>query len=368
MWVGSTGGICDAQTLKSQAISKGGIMEDVTATLYAIRACGYYRDEVHRFAKATEVFKDFTEWARGCNSIGETSTYTPSEDDGFLSSFCMDARELAIPDVFALATWNEMPTVEDGVQILSVGSRVGHAHVSNVNIDALSLPGYPAYYCVDTRNQLAVNFRFEQRLNGSRQFQKFIQGFLQGYSQWCVWNQQANNELLGYSENNPNNYDDSLEPNFSTGFVRVPGKVDYIRQNVNRVRKVIRRAYVSPKVAEEKSFIDKSFEILGLQKNNRLRAPMPYEYRLKIRLTLEQLNGVIDEFQHGDAGDTWNDTGFIFAKESQTPYWLSGSLARDKTRIDVGREQEGNLIDMDSFVAYLNGHLAELVRNLREPA
>lgn len=343
-------------------------MEDVTATLYAIKSCGYFREQEFQFGNVGEVFDDFSTWVNSLASIGESSTYLPNEDDTFLRSFCMDARELNISGVFVIATWNEMATVEDGIQILSVGSRIGHAHVSNVNIDALSLPGYPAYYCIDTRNGLAINLRFEQRLNGSRQFQKFIWGFLQGYSSWCVWADDGLGELLGYSADGSAEYDESVEPDFSTCFVRVAGKIDYIRQNVASIRKVVRRANLSPQVEEEKSFIDKSFEILGLAKNNRLRSPIPYQYELKMRLTREKFEGVVDEFERGDANDSWNDTGFMLARQSQKIYWLSGSIARQKLGIDVIREAEGNLIDMDSLAEYLDENLDQLVEALRGAA
>lgn len=340
-------------------------MENLTATLYAIHECGFYSDDEYKFGNIREVFQDFIKWTEGLANIGESSTYEIDEDDDFLRSFCIDVRELAINDVYVVATWNELPRFDDGVQVLQVQSKVGHAAVQAVPIDAMSLPGYPAYYCIDARNRVSVNLRFEQRLNGSRQFQKYINGFLQGYSCWCVWDQEDDGSLLGYNNIDSSDYDDSLESKFSTSLYHKAGKIDHIRENVSRIRKVKRRAYVNPQVKEEKSFIDKSFELLGLPINNRLRAPMRYQFELKRHLTLDQLNGIIREFENRNAADAWSDTGFVFARESSKTYWLRKSIARESFSIDVKRSEDGHMIDIDSLVEYLNENFDKLVGFLR---
>ena len=161
-------------------------MEEATLTLYKINLCGFYdQNEKRRFATLAETMRSLLQWTGTLDSIGESSTYDIDEDADILRAFCLDIRDLG-GGRYLLATWNELPTVEDGVQILQVESPIGAADISAVEVDTFSLPGYPAFFCIDTRRHRTINIKFDQRLNGSRQFQKFVSGFLTSASQWCV--------------------------------------------------------------------------------------------------------------------------------------------------------------------------------------
>jgi hypothetical protein len=336
-------------------------MEDVTFTLYKISHCGFYNElDEHQFVSVRQLCMGFVAWAATLDSIGDSSTYTSGEDDDFLGAYCLDVRQLGHSGYWLLSTWNELPSVEDGVQVVEMASKIGAANVSSVDIGGVNVPGYPAFFLIDATSGLVLNVRFEQRLNGSRQFQKYLAGYLRSASSWCVWNEDDEDELLGYAADDE--IQEGVEPKFSTKLRRVAGHEDFIRTHVLNIRRIIRRASVSPRIEEEKTFLDSAFMITGLPVNNRLRADMPFQLEFKTRLTPEKLEQVIEHYHETNDG-AWNDVGFAMAGDSQKIHWLSGALAREKASINVER-LEGGMIDIDSLANYLEQQARQIIERI----
>lgn len=328
-------------------------MEEAVVTLYKVRLCGFYNDvDEHQFASLAETMRSLLGWTATLPSIGESSTYSVDEDADILRAFCLDLKDLG-GGRYLLATWNELPSVEDGVQMLQVTSQIGAANISAVELDPMSLPGYPAFFCIDTRSKRVVNIRFDQRLNGSRQFQRFMGGYLASMSPWCVWNADDENELLGYSDDEGDDpaITEGAVAKFATTLSRLESQDQYIRDHWDEVRKVIRRATIDPEVEAHKTFLDSALQLLGLPVNNRLRADINFQYEFKTRLTQEKLEAVITQHEQ-NVGDAWDDVGFVFAKESQKVHWLSGAIARDKKQFDVERSDNG-MINVESLADYM---------------
>jgi hypothetical protein len=340
-------------------------MEDVTLTLYKVAKCGFYSEDTDRrqFATTHQTLVGFKVWTEGLDSVGESSTYTPTEDDDVLRAFCLDVRQLGHGNQWLIVTWNELAHVDDGVQVVEIASKIGAAHVSSVDVDALNIPGYPAFFFIDTRAGLVLNLRFEQRLNGSRQLQRYLEGFLRSSSEWCVWNIDDDEELLGYQDEDEILRTD-VEAKFATTMKKVAGHEDMIRANVENIRKLIRKASVSPQIEEHKAFLDSAFDLAGLPINNRLKADIPFRYEFKTRMTAAKLDEVISKYNETNGSD-WNDVGFTFARESQKIHWLSGSIARESIRVDVER-LEGGMIDIDSLDEYLRRDIDAIVARLNE--
>lgn len=328
-------------------------MEDVTLTLYKVSSCGFYSDSGHHFATLDEVFRSFSAWVGGLASIGESSTYAEDVNSDILRAFCMGAREVG-DGLFVVSTWNELASVSDGIQILKMDSPIGDPGVTSVSVDALSLPGYPSYFVVDCATEKLLNLRFEQRLNGSRQFQRMMQGFLSVASDWCVKN--SDGDIVGYSDDEADDVmvEAGVEAKFSTRLCRVSAEYDYLRGRCLDIRKVVRRASISPVIAEQKVFLDSAFSIAGMPVNNRLRADVNFEYKFKTRLTPEKLEGIILQYED-NSGDDWEDVGFEFARQSGKVHWLSGSAAKKPSSLPVARTDSG-MIDFESICSYVESN------------
>gem|GEM_PF-5402891 len=137
-----------------------------------------------------------------------------------------------------------------------------------------------------------------------------------------------------------------------------------IRANVANIRKIIRRASVSPRVEEEKAFLDSAFSLTGLPVNNRLRAEMPFQLEFKTKLTPDKLEQVIAHYNETNDG-AWNDVGFTMAGDSQKIHWLSGALAREKASINVARLESG-MVDIESLAEYLEQHASQIIERINE--
>lgn len=336
-------------------------MLDATVTLYTIGSCGFYGDTGRVFGGAKGTFHDLNAWAKTLATIGESATYTPTQDDPTLRCFCIDIRELDKQDSFLIATWNELAHIEDGVQLLAVGSHIGDAKVSSVKVGAMNLPGYPAYFFIDASSNQVINFRFEQRLNGSSQFQRLVAGFLRAYSKWCTWDPKDPTNLIGYSASKGDPVAD-VEPLFSTNLFRRGYQADFIRENVGNIRRVVKRASVDPTIEAHKTFLDSSFEILGLPINNRLTAEIPFQYQFKTKLTTAKFDSIVSNYET-DADHAWDDVGFVFARDSGKIHWLSGCIARRKWQLDVARSESG-MVDVDELVDYINENIDKIKRAL----
>ena len=270
----------------------------------------------------------------------------------------MDMREIKT-HVYVFASWNEVPRLEDGMQVLSVNSKIGSASVSNVELDAMSLPGYPAYFVIDAAHRKILNIRFDvNRLNGSRQLQQYIKGYIEGFSPWCLWDEDDPNKLLGYVNDETGEILD-LESRFSTRLARNSTNVEFIKRNVHKIRKVIRRVSASPMIEEEKKFIERAFSFLGWQPNNRLRAPLGFQYEFKTKVTPEKLENMLEKYST-EADDKWSDVGFVMARESQKVHWLSGAIARRKIEVDVPETLPG-VIDIDALSTFVEKNAEDLM-------
>lgn len=336
-------------------------MEELTATLYGVSKCRYHDENAATsFCDLGLVLDDLQAWLKGLASIGESCTYEPSQDDSFLRTFCLDIKPLEIERAVLVATWNELSSVEDGVQLISSGAAIGEAEVSTVAIDALSVPGYPAFFVLLPEKSLLLNLRFEQRLNGMSAFRRFVLGFMQESAKWCVW--QQDNKLLGYAEDQEVVVGDFL-PEFATSMGRRASNLDWFRQEVGNIRKIVHRKLIRPVIESHRTYLDMTFEFLGLKPNKRLRANIDFECDFKIRLNEDKLQKIIDEYERVGLDDGWTDVGFVMAKDGQKKHWLSGSICREKILKDIRRTESGT-IDIDHLVEILNESLGDIIQRV----
>jgi hypothetical protein len=337
-------------------------MAEVTATLYRALTCRYFDENADKsFGSFAEVVVDLMGWIVRQNTVGETCTYEPLEGDTFLRTFCLDVRQLAVLNAVLVVTWNEVSGTDEGVQVVAANSIIGAANVSTTEIDALSVPGYPSFFVLIPGDETILNLRFSaNRLNGSQPFQRYVLGFMQEGARWVV---RKNDVFVGYSPDGSRAKKGYL-PEFRTGLARRKTNLDWLRTNVGDVRKIVHRKLIKPVLEEHRDFLDRTFIMLGLKPNRRLKADIEFEYDFKIRLTEDKLEQIVEEFENRGAEDGWTDVGLIMARDSQKKHWLSGAMCREKLELPV-RNASADMADIDSLVEVLNGRLEEIVRRVQ---
>ncbi|WP_146152029.1 hypothetical protein [Ahniella affigens] len=304
------------------------------------------------------------DWVKGLKSVGESSTYSATEDDGFHRAFCVDAVRLKKHDAYLFFMWNELATQDKGVSVLPMGSPIGRAKIAPVKIDAMDMPGYPSYFCVVPASGHVVNFRYSDRLNGSPAFQRYVTGFLSGFSPMVVRDSAEQTLILGYGIGGTVNPKAAF-PLFATGEVRNPANIELLRNRCADIRKVVAKVPIRPVIAGQKTFLDAAREFVFLPVNNRLKASIPFRYEFKTKLTLAQLNTIISgHLQDGDK-HVATDIGFTFAKESQSVKWLSGGLARDEIDLNIQFDKHDRL-DFPTLAKAIDGSLDSLIKGLQE--
>ncbi|NIJ82211.1 hypothetical protein [Xanthomonas cannabis] len=335
--------------------------ETVTVSLYQITNCTYASEkpELKNFGKSIDIFEDVSNWVAGLASVGETTTFEPNEDEPFLRTFCFDIRAIPGTDKMLIALWNESSNSEDELQTLEMTAAIGTADVSNLRIQPGSLPGYAAYFVVSPKDESLINLRFENRLNGSKPFARYVLGFLERESSYCHYDPTDGERLLGYAPEGDAPSTDHT-PVFKYQLMRRPGSIDWLRQQCSNIRKIIRRTIVYPKVVEHKPFFDGARKFLGLSQNNRLKSGIKFEYSYKTRLGEEELDMVIDECLDRIEENSWEDVGFIMAKSAGKIHWLSGSYAREKSTITVRRTM-GGIIDTADLADQLSLDIDRLI-------
>lgn len=338
-------------------------MSELTATLYKVVSCCYRDENTNKsFGEFEPVVDNLLDWLSGLATVGESCTYEPKQDDSFLRTFCLDARRLKSLNAVLIVTWNEVSSAEEGVQLIAANAAIGEAQVSAAQIDAMSVPGYPAFFVLIPKSGQIINLRFAQRLNGSQAFKRYLLGFMQEGAKWCVWD-SSGEKFLGYAADG-RHPKGSYMPELETRLLRRSSNLDWLRQEVGNVRKIVHRKLIRPVVEEHRSFLDATFVMLGLKPNHRLKADIEFEYDFKIRLDAEKLERIIENFDNKDDYDGWTDVGFILARDSTKKHWLSGELCREKIAVDV-RHSAPDMVDIDHLVEILNAHLEGYLRRIQ---
>jgi len=334
---------------------------DATATLYRVSKCGFFNEETgEAFGDLKELVPDFGAWLEDLHSVGETVTFEPSQDGESLRVFCLGLIQISGQDAFLFSTWNEVPSLEEGIQLLNVESAIGSAEVSGVAVNPRSLPGYPAYFVIMPSTGRLLNLRFEQRLNGTRGFARHIEGFLASASRYCVWDANDEARLVGYAKEG-GVVAEGFDPAFRYVIARRPGQMQYFRSRALEVRKLHRKMIIHPIEVEHRPMFEAAQRFLGMEPNARLRAAIRFTYSYKTRISQDRMNSIL-EFGFGDGVpfEDGEDIGFTFAKEASKIHWVSGSYARSKVRINADRTPDG-MVSLSSLADALAGGALERI-------
>ena len=135
---------------------------------------------------------------------------------------------------------------------------------------------------------------------------------------------------------------------------------DFIIQNAGSVRKVLRKTTLKLDRPEDLSSWQ---QFLGW---THIRAPqirpdqVKVQYELAADLSRQDVEAMIDDWNAGHERE-WDDYGFKIKGSSQTPFWLSHSLARKEFELDVKRNSL-EVVNSDSLITALNQNRAELMQ------
>src|SRR5690606_29752100 len=130
-----------------------------------------------------------------------------------------------------------------------------------------------------------------------------------------------------------------VRPIFKSFQVRLPGPLDFIKENRVRISKVIRKNALSPVNADDRSYWVKALNDMGiinapaLGRETKIRAEFSYQP------SSEELDQIIQEWQE-NCDSKWVNVGFELQGENEIK-WLSHSLVKTKIEFDLEKSSEG---------------------------
>lgn len=329
-------------------------MEEAKVTFYQIDRCGLYEygAEDPTFGEVSDFLTQLKTWVnKNDKPLDETCTYAIEESEDVDRTFCYDLVSNGITGDFLLTTWNETPSYEGRVAAVKAKSKVGSAKVEFTKLPKDSIPGYATYFWFIPSKNVYATIRFQHRLNGKKNLDKYLKEFISKFSDYVVLSEEgeADFNVTGYSEKDS---DDplNLHSYFKTSIVRKPGQIDYILDQKDNIRKVTRHNRLSPKLAECQELWQKALFNLGLKKQRTLNSEVNFSYEFSFAPSKGELEEMIAEWEKNHESK-WDDIGFTL-KGEHVPRWLSNSLARNQFELDVKRIDE-EVVDARSLLEQL---------------
>ncbi|MEI3040945.1 MAG: hypothetical protein V8T90_17955 [Victivallales bacterium] len=326
---------------------------DARIRFYKITQCGYYDHSNFQFGNIADILENLKTWISD-KALNETQTYTvnaENNESNLLRTFCYSIDFLA--DEYLMTTWNENADV--GGKLASVDGRgmTGNATVETAEPSDGFIPGYPAFFWIIPSRAIFATIQLNTRLNGHENLNAYLNGFLNARSQYVRFDEiDGENKVVGYG----NSDDDCrrLQPKFSSTLYRQPGQIEFIRNNREAIRKLIKKDKFKLERPETTAFWQNIYRMItGQQTNNLCQIENKVSIELDMNPTAAELENIISQWETDSETYPVSDVGFILAGNPQ-PFWLRQSLASARFDLDVHFTAENVLVPTDRLLSELH--------------
>ncbi len=339
--------------------------EEVKINFYRVHKCGYYHrgQNTPEFGSLYEILSELNTWAYdGTKPLAETCTYELDEEGSNLHTYCFDIKLLGNKDVI-LTTWNETETLDGGMASVNGADPAGNANVNTTSVPLGHIPGYPTYFWFIPEKDVFATLRFNQRANGHRGLKLLLSEFTAKFTSYVVYDESHDNEeeaILGYKKQS-NSDVLSLSPYFKSYPAKLPGQLDFLRENRIRITKIIRKNVLMPHNQDDRTLWQKFCGNLGLTISPQLSGELKMKVELPFTPEENELNQIISEWE-SENGSSWNNVGFELRGEDDIK-WLSHSLVKSTVELEVVRDANG-VISAESIANAILTHRVQLLRLL----
>lgn len=336
-------------------------IEKAKVTFYRVPQCGFYArgEENPSFGSLQSMLTDLQSWSRG-KQLAATKTFEVADGADFLPVYLMDINSDA--DSCVITIWNQTPSTEGQVAAAIGTSNVGDAKVVMNNVPAGGIPGFATYFWFVPGKNVFASVRFQHLVTGQKPMQLYMESFQEAFSKHVAWTDPqpgVDIEVAGYMEK-PGDVVQDLNPRFRSQLLRKPGMHDYIIQNAGNIRKVLRKTTLKLDRPEDLSNWQQFLDWTHIRAPQIRPDQVKVQYELPADLSRQDVEAMIDDWNAGHERE-WDDYGFKMKGSSQTPFWLSHSLARKEFELDVKRNSL-EVVNSDSLITALNQNRAELMQ------
>lgn len=339
--------------------------EKAKITFYQIKNCGFYQrgEDDPEFGSIQDLLTDLDSWSDG-KPLVETKTFEPSDGRDIHPAYLLDIKSRN--DSWLISTWNQTPASESGVASVRGESSVGDAQVVMNPVDPGSIPGFATYFWFLPSLKVFASIRFQHLWTGQKSLQCYLESFLGICSRHVVYieNEESDAAVVvgGYQENaedEPRN----LSPRFRTALVLKPGRRDYIRKNVDSVRKVLRKTALHLNRAPDYAWWQQLLHKTKITQPESRPEIIKIQYEMGASLSLLDFDNIVEDWDDSHELE-WDDYGFELRGESNKIHWLSRSLARAEFELDIIRDNE-EVVNAESLLAALESARDTILRTLR---
>lgn len=305
---------------------------------YDIIKCGYYNknDRKHGFCTIHEALDGLQAWV--CDkSVGETVTFSPTEDSQQNKIYCYD---MCYADHSAvLITWNGYETGE-GNSVSAINGRlpIGNADIRKTSFSEEYIPGFETYFWFPGgEKNVFATVRFERQANAREDMCSYIEGFLAWKHPSYVFTSSDDDKMICYGRD----CSDSGEyiPFFAAKPARLPGKIQQIKNLQPQIRKLRVQAELRPRVsANDKSLWQTLLGRVGLASPSVREYPIRYDTTFGWTPTREELDTIIEAWMNKSFDA--ERIGVIIQGDAAT-HWFDKCYAKTKIPIDIERNSQG---------------------------
>lgn len=316
--------------------------------------------EAAEFGSLSWVLRDLSRWVDG-KAMRDTKTFEQGAESDVPTAYCLDIAGPSRHGNYLVTTWNEVPMADGGVATAGGDSRVGALDVSIAEINPGDIPGYPTYfYCVPGKELVATIRPDGRRHNGHAGFDRYLQSYMTFFSSATVYSEEndqdddADLRPIGYKDPDDRRAEPvKLVPVFRTKIRRLLGQIEYLRDNRERIRKLVRRDHLKMLDRHDRSLLEKLLQSVGLANVQVADNLVKLAFDIEFSPSEQELETMIGRAGQDAAEDA--EVGFALQGDSEI-FWLNHSFQRDDIAVEV--------IPTAAEVLPAGGLLSELDRTL----
>lgn len=313
---------------------------------YDVTSCGYYKHgdtAAPVFGSLTYMLDELDNFAKG-KKLSQTRLWNDHNTYGtYLAGIASD------DGVHVISLWNQVSADNsNAVKSIPGDSIVGNAKAVKTKVAKGYIPGFPTYFVALPEANVIGALKVHDNVPGVDAFRRYASGFLETSTRHTVTRlQNGEVEILGYRLSK-NEEAAKLHPRLHMQVRRDKDRANYIRENADKVRKVVRSRTLNV-VANPADFtLWQSFlKAVGMPQQHAGKHEMHVKHQVDVVNDPAAIIRLVDDHEH-DVVPKDNDFGFVFTGQSE-PHWLSNALCNTSFEIDVpalnGVFQAGDLAE-----------------------
>ena len=303
---------------------------------YDIEKFGYYKygEENPECGSCSEILNNLKVWTNGLD-IAKTNVFANSDANSAIKhAYCAAILDNPRNGSFLLNLWNEIPNDKGKIMSLNSSDTVGNGTINTTNVPAGSIPGVPTYFWFLPSKKLFACVKLDDAIfSGKNEMEKYILGFMLFHSKYV-------NEIDESSESDyekhkfvfsQNGENIKLYPKFKSKLAVSKTNTEYLINNVEKIRGIIRKECVSLRNHEKLSLINRIAQFMQLQELQESDSKIRYKFEYDYSPTLEEIKNIIEHSQSFD----FNNEDMGFKLRNDKIIWLSNSVCKTEDVLDV---------------------------------